>query len=40
MIHDENIPIVKDVDIETPGGSGGTSTKFPFKEISSEIGYI
>ena len=40
VIHDENVPTVKDVDIETPGGSGGTSTKFPFKEISSEIGYI
>ena len=40
VIHDENVPMVKDVDIETPGGSGGTSTKFPFKEISSEIGYI
>ena len=40
VIHDENVPMVKDVDIETPGGSGGTSTEFPFKEISSEIGYI
>ena len=40
VIHDENVPMVKDVDIETPGGSGGTSTEFPFTEISSEIGYI
>lgn len=38
-IHDECVPIIRDVTIES-GNTGGSLANFPFKEISSEIGYI
>lgn len=37
LIHDENVPIVKD---DTSGGTTGTITKIPFNKISSEESYI
>lgn len=37
LIHDENVPIVKD---DTSGGATGTITKIPFNKISSEESYI
>ena len=44
IIHDEDIPIVRDNDFDIiGGGSTGGSTggsSFGYREISSEIGYI